>query len=367
MIIPHQYLVALFDEYLLLNNVLIRRYDGATEGAVIRCARIALGLPAYGTTHLVSPSGDIIDFGKPIEDGTTLYLEAVPPAHDPAALDGGPWSRRGILIKGGPRHDCGAPQQSGLPLDNGDSGEEGGDTDRLSSSPEPADRTDDGSMPMNTARQRIFSSWRSGPQKGLQKDSTDDERRPLLTSIVSSESNGSMNDAQPTSEINSSEDHNQDHHLHRRKFKLYSHDEGEHRRDRWGSLLGPSSSSRAGSGRVGGGSGGACRRTASGSGGDAFGDDETPAGQRGSIVKIKRINAHLASERTYLAWVRAMGKLFSAGTLSLTLARNTTGSYSVCFVLVGLVYFALCPYVVFVGLRRYEDKDIKEENELKTC
>lgn len=369
-----------------MNNLLTRRYDGATEGAVTRCARIALGLPAYGTAHLVSPSGDIVNFGKPIEDGVTLYLEAVPRAHDPPALDGGAWSRRGILIKAGYRHDHGTTtttwqqQQQADPsvpshprplppgtlqhpaprLENGDYEEEGGETDHSSSSPEPADHTDDGSVSMNTTRQRIFSSWRSGPQKALQKDSTDDERRPLLTSAVSSESNASMNDAQPTGEINSSEDHNHDHHLHRRKFKSYSHGEGEHRQNRWGTLLEPSSSSRAGSGRVGGGSSGDCRRTVSGSGGDAFGNDETPAGQRGSIVKMKRINAHLASERTYLAWVRAMGKLFTAGTLSLTLASNTSGSYSVCFVLVGLVYFALCPYVVFVGLRRYEINNMKE-------
>ncbi len=114
------------------------------------------------------------------------------------------------------------------------------------------------------------------------------------------------------------------------------------------SLLSPSSSSSRGApGGGGGGGGGASHEQLDGDGGN-------PEHQRDAILKLKRINAHLANERTFLAWVRCVGKMFTAGVLSLSLAGSTGNrEYSLCFAGMGMVYFAMGPYVVFVGASRY--------------
>eukprot|EP00904_Undaria_pinnatifida_P007721 jgi/Undpi1/4079/HiC_scaffold_16.g07446.m1 len=83
------------------------------------------------------------------------------------------------------------------------------------------------------------------------------------------------------------------------------------------------------------------------------GDRHNAEHQRRAILKMKRVNAHLANERTFLAWVRVTTKMFTAGVLSLTLAAEATASYRVVFVVMSSAYFALCPYVVFVGNRRF--------------
>lgn len=89
------------------------------------------------------------------------------------------------------------------------------------------------------------------------------------------------------------------------------------------------------------------------SGGNETNEDENNAKhQRRSILKVKRVLAHLANERTFLAWVRAMGKLFTAGALSFALASSSSSSFGVFFLVLSLVYFALCPYVVFIGATR---------------
>ncbi|CAM9601126.1 unnamed protein product, partial [Scytosiphon promiscuus] len=62
-------------------------YEGATEAAVLRCALLALGLPASGSAHLLWKSGDMVDFSKPIADGVTLHLDTTRtsfPSPDPA-------------------------------------------------------------------------------------------------------------------------------------------------------------------------------------------------------------------------------------------------------------------------------------------
>ncbi|CAM9762317.1 unnamed protein product, partial [Hapterophycus canaliculatus] len=41
----------------------------------MRCALVALGLPASDSAHLLWKSGDIVDFSKPIADGATLHLD----------------------------------------------------------------------------------------------------------------------------------------------------------------------------------------------------------------------------------------------------------------------------------------------------
>ncbi|CAN0332811.1 unnamed protein product [Ectocarpus sp. 12 AP-2014] len=118
------------------------------------------------------------------------------------------------------------------------------------------------------------------------------------------------------------------------------------------SLLSSSSSSSSvsslfprGKSRENGGGGGGRRGEA---------DEDDPEQQRSAILKLKRINAHLANERTLLAWVRAVGKMFSAGVLCLSLAGDGySPTYTVCFVGMGMVYFAMGPYVVFVGAKRF--------------
>lgn len=82
------------------------------------------------------------------------------------------------------------------------------------------------------------------------------------------------------------------------------------------------------------------------------GQEGTPQGQRRTILKMKRINAHLANERTFLAWVRAMQKMFTAGGLSIQLAAKG-GAYGVSFVILGIAYLALCPLIVYIGDDRW--------------
>lgn len=311
------------------------RYDGATEGAVVRCARVALGLPAYGTAHLVWISGDIVDFGKPIEDGVTLYLDAVVPEDYPTTFERAP--RRGIVDTAAaaaaattgadarnrmriwstppPYPPTSADGVDGGAVSQDDDNEDIGTRSNSLSSPsqdltEQEEQEPAVGAATGTTRQRIFSSWRQSvwQNDGPHKNSTEEERLPLLKASASGSTSASTD---PSTEFV------EDFHHHNRKkasprFSVFT-----------------SSSSNW-----------------------SNGSDRSPSEQRGRIVKIKRILAHLANERTYLAWVRAMGKMFTAGTLSLTLAGKTSGGYSVCFVFVGLAYFGLCPYVVFLGFRR---------------
>lgn len=109
------------------------------------------------------------------------------------------------------------------------------------------------------------------------------------------------------------------------------------------SLLSRSSSSGGGGGGGGRVDGGA------GAEDEVDGDGNNPDHQRTAILKLKRINAHLANERTLLAWVRCVGKMFSAGVLCLTLASESGGGSSLGFLGMGAVYLSMGPYVVYVG------------------
>lgn len=59
------------------------RYDGATEAAILRCAHLALGLgldperdlDPEERARLVWKTGEVVDFGQPVTDGVTLYLD----------------------------------------------------------------------------------------------------------------------------------------------------------------------------------------------------------------------------------------------------------------------------------------------------
>lgn len=112
------------------------------------------------------------------------------------------------------------------------------------------------------------------------------------------------------------------------------------------SLLSRSSSS-------GGGGGEGRRERGAGAEDQVDGDGNNPDHQRTAILKLKRINAHLANERTLLAWVRCVGKMFTAGVLCLTLANESGGGSSLGFLGMGAVYLLMGPYVVYVGSTRW--------------
>lgn len=240
-----------------------RRYDGATEAAVLRCVRLALGIAAEGTAHLLWKSGDMVDFGKPITDGATLYLDTTSAGQH----------SDGIVVADGSR------SSPSFELAR----EGGGGLSQRRVQPPPREYESGNSVDPD-ARRPTGSATNSLLQKRLPRTlgesgtdrNSDDERRPLLLS-------------RPPSL-----DHGQE----------------------W--VPGESS----------------------------------PEGQRRTILKMKRINAHLANERTFLAWVRAMQKMFTAGGLSIELAAKG-GAYGVCFVILGLAYIALCPLIVFIGGYRW--------------
>ena len=93
---------------------------------------------------------------------------------------------------------------------------------------------------------------------------------------------------------------------------------------------------------------------------EVHGDGYDGEQQRRTILKMKRMLAHLANERTFLAWVRVTGKMFTAGVLSLYLAAGTTGFYNTFLVGASLVYVALCPVIVFIGYSRFDKRVVYE-------
>lgn len=333
--------------------IIARRYDGATEAAVLRCALVALGLPQSGTgttAHLLWKSGEMVDFGKPITDGVTLHLNvahAAPASHHDRSGGGGGFYSSG----GGPG---GAP--SGFSGDGAGYGAEGGSA--------VAQRRVGGGGSSSTAAGGGSGAAAAAPGEGVDHRSDQRRRRRRRRRVEPSESSLAKRRALLTL---------------RRFFGVgggsggggggflngflektlsASDSEGEQeRRPLLGltrassstSLLSPSSSSTSmsGSGAVRGHGGGE-------RGGDEVdGDGYNPDHQRKAILKLKRINAHLANERTMLAWVRCVGKMFTVAVLSLSLAGSAGDStFSLCFSTMGMVYVAMGPYVVFVGASR---------------
>ncbi|CAM9360397.1 unnamed protein product [Discosporangium mesarthrocarpum] len=84
---------------------------------------------------------------------------------------------------------------------------------------------------------------------------------------------------------------------------------------------------------------------------------QNPRSARRDWVYLKRILTHLANERTYLAWVRVEAKMFAVGVTSLGIAAKTGGKYSFFLVAMGMVYISLCPTVVFLGHKRFEQAE----------
>lgn len=285
----------------------VYRYEGATEAAVLRCARLALGLPLQGNAHLVWKSGDIVDFDKPITDGVTLYLETTIAPYNDYYYGGG------SIGSGNSRGSSGGGAIGGMYSGAGDglaqrrnsAGDQirrwrsgandgghrawGSVVDRRTGSPPPT-------VTLGGFLHRLFR-FSKGRDNSERERNSDDERRPLLQ--VRSSSAQKLRQEQ-------------------KEYRTL--------------LVGQA----GGSVGINGTSGEMC----------------DPEEQRQSLLKLKRILAHLANERTLLAWVRVMAKLFTAGTLSMTLAAESHGGYTVSFFVLGMVYFVMCPFVVFIGSNR---------------
>eukprot|EP00752_Nemacystus_decipiens_P014391 g12800.t1 len=319
-------------------------YDGATEAAVLRCALVALGLPPVGTARLVWKSGDIVDFGKPITDGVTLHLDI---AHDGGAGGGGFYSAGsgpGDVSSGYGGDDAGFGAGGGgtvahRRVGGSSTAPAGGGSDAAAAGPR-------GGSIADTDRRRRRLPRPDPSESSLAK------RRALLTIRrffgVRSGSGGGGGGGLLRSFLEKTVSGSSDSEGEQERRPLL----GISRSSSSTSLLSPSSSAGGASlgGGGGGGGGGRGERGADEVDGDGFNPDH----QRNAILKLKRINAHLANERTLLAWVRCVGKMFTAGVLSLSLAGATGDrTFALCFAAMGMVYFAMGPYVVFVGASRF--------------
>ena len=288
--------------------------------------RLALGLEVKGTAHLLWKSGDIVDFDKPITDGVTLYLDTAVAPYDDYYSYGGV----GTAGSGSGSGAGGSGSGNGNTSISGGSHSVGGLAHRRSSArvkihPEYSaggygtedvgDQRAWGSVsdlrtglpPPTVARggliQRLLRLWCSDDSSDAERKS-DDEQRPLLLARSS-----------PSQQLH--------------------HEENAYNAIVRGSVAGDK------------------RRYLLGAKVSVSEDEKCdPEQQRRGILKLKRILAHLANERTLLAWVRVMAKLFSAGSLSMTLAAATEGANTVILVVLGVMYFVLCPYVVFIGSSR---------------
>eukprot|EP00903_Cladosiphon_okamuranus_P016292 g15024.t1 len=335
-------------------------YDGATEAAVLRCALVALDFPpsGNGTAHLLWKSGDRVDFDKPITDGVTLHLHVAHPApashHDGGG--GGPGGPGGFPSRfsggGGPGGPGGFPSRF-----SGDGAGYGGGGGSAV-----AQRRVGGTSTAAGGGRGVVVAPQGGVNHGPDRrrrrrtepsESTFAKQRALLTlrrffGVSSGSGSGSGSGflssfLEKTMSASDSE-------LEQERRPLL----GLTRASSSTSLLSPSSSSTStstsGSGSVRGRGGGGGERGHD----EVDGDGDNPEHQRNAILKLKRINALLANERTMLAWVRCVGKMFSAGVQSLSLASATGDrTFALVFAAMGMVYVAMGPYVVFVGASRF--------------
>lgn len=72
---------------------------------------------------------------------------------------------------------------------------------------------------------------------------------------------------------------------------------------------------------------------------------------RGELLKFERINAHLANERTWLAWVRTALSTLSCAFAFLSL--STSGTYQVLIYVLGCLFCVSVIFVYVTGWLRY--------------
>ena len=73
---------------------------------------------------------------------------------------------------------------------------------------------------------------------------------------------------------------------------------------------------------------------------------------RGELLKFERINAHLANERTWLAWVRTALSTLSCAFAFLSLT-STSGIYKVMTYIIGSLFCVCVIFVYTTGYLRY--------------
>jgi uncharacterized membrane protein YidH (DUF202 family) len=72
---------------------------------------------------------------------------------------------------------------------------------------------------------------------------------------------------------------------------------------------------------------------------------------RGELLKFERINAHLANERTWLAWVRTALSTMSCAFAFLSL--SSSGTYEILCYIIGCIFCAAVILVFTTGWHRY--------------
>lgn len=331
----------------------------------MRCALLALGLPANASAHLLWKSGDMVDFSKPIADGVTLHLDTTRTSFPPnGAPDDDVHNALAYDSSGGGGFDpaYGGDGSGSALAQRRVAGSGGVVLDRAAQTRQWGDSSGGGSSDVRMARARCGGSITATTGTGGDQERRRRARRPEPRPLSSSESSltkrrallalrrffgvgrgsgggagGSRGGMLSRFLERTTGPGDSDEELERRPLL------GVGRVSSSASLLSPSSSSSSLRG------GDRNERGAN----EIDGDAHNPHHQRSAILKLKRINAHLANERTFLAWVRCVGKMVTAAVLSLSLGSGTSASFALCFVAMGSVYLALCPYVVFVGASRY--------------
>lgn len=94
-------------------------------------------------------------------------------------------------------------------------------------------------------------------------------------------------------------------------------------------------------------------RPEAGPGGSA-GDQRRALTFRGQVLKFERVQAHLANERTWLAWVRTALSALSIAFSLLTVAEDATKQWlAVCFFVTGSFMVANVLFTFVTGWLRY--------------
>ena len=88
---------------------------------------------------------------------------------------------------------------------------------------------------------------------------------------------------------------------------------------------------------------------------------------QGQLLKFERINAHLANERTYLAWARTcMSIITVAFTLKSEAISSFSDNWSIAWFISSALFLTLANYVWYNGWVRYTRvKDVCMMNDLK--
>jgi len=85
--------------------------------------------------------------------------------------------------------------------------------------------------------------------------------------------------------------------------------------------------------------------------GSPYGNANNATSFRGELLKFERINAHLANERTWLAWVRTALSTLSCSFAFLSLSN--TGYFEILLYILGSLFCLSVLFVYATGWLRY--------------